>query len=64
MNCLFIKPYHIQRLKGITSSQASKVYTSIKDALAKEKYQEVTINEYANYIGVAVEEIEDYLNKR
>ena len=57
MSRIFLYPKDLSILTGRTEKQARKTYETIKQSLGKQEHQKITIEEYATYEGIAVEEI-------
>ncbi len=58
---LFINVQDVQQLYGRSYSHAWRMLQTIKDALAKEKHQNITIFELAQYEGIPIEQIKTTL---
>lgn len=60
---IFIYPKDIAQLMGRSEKQARIIYNQIKDSLGKLLHQNLTIDEYANYEGIAPDQIKKHLGK-
>jgi len=58
-----IKPKDIQRLLGLSYSQAKRKVKAIREINGKEKHQCVTVDETADYLGITPELIKENLQK-
>lgn len=54
---LYLTSKDVSILEGVQISNAWRSLQAIKDSLGKDKSQRVTIEEYAKYRGVSVEEV-------
>ncbi|NOU19410.1 MAG: hypothetical protein HOO91_17780 [Bacteroidales bacterium] len=61
MNHLFITPNDIALITGKSVRTANRYLSIIKDSLNKQKHQNVTIVEYANYEGIELNELIKFL---
>jgi len=60
---IFISVKDLQRITGFSYSRAYNLMKSIKDALAKEKHQHITISEYCRYEGCSEDEVRKILKR-
>lgn len=60
---IFIYPKDIAQLMGRSEKQARIIYNQIKDSLGKLFHQNITIDEYAQYEGIAPDQIKKHLGK-
>lgn len=58
-----IKPKDVQRLLGLSYSQAKRKVKAIREINGKQKHQCITIDETADYLGVTPETIKENLQK-
>ena len=57
MKGIFATVDDLQKLYNCSYSTAQRNYQVIKDALAKEKHQKITINELCDYLGITKEDL-------
>lgn len=58
---LVIYPKDIQVITGRSESYARRILRTIKQSLGKEKHQFVTYEEFCGFLGIRIEELEEYL---
>ena len=58
-SCIYAKD--IQRITGRSERYGRKLLQAIREKLRKEPHQFVTIDEFADYAGIDVEVIRDYI---
>lgn len=58
-----IYPKDIQCLTGRTERYGRKLLNEIRDHLGKQSYQFITSKEFAEYSGIDLETVNDYLQK-
>lgn len=56
MQGIFATINDLQKLYNCSYSAAQRNYQVIKDSLAKEKHQKITINELCDYLGITKED--------
>lgn len=56
-----IYPKDIQRITGRSERYGRKLLQEIKDFFGKESYQFITINEFAEYSGIQIDIVEQYI---
>jgi tRNA1(Val) A37 N6-methylase TrmN6 len=56
-----IYPKDIQRITGKSEKSAQRLLTKMKKELGKEKHQFITAKEFAQYSGISIEIIQEYL---
>ena len=59
---LIIYPQDIQRITGRSERYAQQILSTIKKRLGKEKHQLITREEFCEFSGLRVEDVEGYLN--
>jgi hypothetical protein len=59
---IIIYPKDVQRITGKSERYGRLLLKQIKEKLAKEEYQFITISEFCNYAGISAQEVEKYLN--
>ena len=59
---IIIYPKDIQRITGKSERYGRLLLKQIKNKLAKEEYQFVTISEFCNYAGISAQEVEKFLS--
>ena len=64
MTRLTIYTSDIQAITGKRIRSAQRMMQTAKDALGKQKHQNITVNEFCNYFGYSVSEIESFLKLR
>ncbi len=57
MQGIFATVDDLQNIYNCSYSAAYKKYQVIKDALAKEKHQKITVNEICDYLGITRDEL-------
>lgn len=60
-NRLCIYPKDIEIVQDLSPRQAYRRYQSVKDAYGKQKHQELTFREFAEYYGLPLEDVHDKL---
>jgi hypothetical protein len=60
---LFITGKEIQIVTGQSAPSSSRLIALIKDTLGKKKHQRITYSEFANYIGVSLQELKNSLKR-
>lgn len=56
-----IYPKDIQRITGRSERYGRKLLQEIKDFFGKESYQFITINEFAEYSGIQIDIVKQYI---
>lgn len=59
---IIIYPKDIQRITGKSERYGRMLLQKIRTRLQKEQHQFVTIDEFSDYSGIGVEEIEDFID--
>ena len=60
-NRLVIYPKDIQRITGRSESYARRILSTIKKRLGKQKHQLVTYDEFCEFAGLDVQDLDEYL---
>ena len=63
MNPVAIYPKDVQLITGRGESYARHVIRCIKKSLGKEKHQLVTYQEFCEYMGIPIVDLESYLRQ-
>jgi hypothetical protein len=61
LNRICIYPKDIQRITGRSERYGRKLLQECKKQLGKQEYQLVSIDEFANFIGLPSEKIQEYI---
>jgi len=61
MNRLFLTTSDIQIITGTGYRNSQKIMQRLKDSLAKENHQHITIKEYCQYEGISEKEVSELL---
>ena len=60
-NRIIIYPKDVQRITGKSERTGRAILTKIKKVKDKARHQYITINEFAEYTGLSIEEITSFL---
>jgi len=56
-----IYPKDIQRITGKSERTGRRILEKIREIEGKEKHQVITVSEFANYLGIDAETVQNYL---
>jgi len=61
LNRICIYPKDVQRITGKSEKSGRRLLKKIREQLGKENHQFITTEEFANYTGISLEMIQQYL---
>ena len=59
---IIIYPKDIQRITGRSERYGRKLLQQIRFELGKDDHQLVTVNEFSDYTGVSMEQVEEFID--
>jgi len=61
LNRTIIYPKDIQRITGKSERTGRRILDRIRELKGKDKHQLITVSEFANYTGIDLETVQDYI---